>query len=187
MGLWLSAKDPVTGDIYWFQADGTSTWDDPYATAPAVDVAPTKEAAVPAGIDVGPANAGASKEEERAPDVVPEMMDAAVVEAIVTETPTSPETVAELPEIKMESYIGDDQSLVSQIEAAIAAEHEAMESAPSAGVKTTHLKTEARLRRWHGTITSQDKDESSKALARNLAEAFLARVKESQSLGGGSK
>ena len=71
-------------------------------------------------------------------------------------------------------------SQVAQIEAAIEKEHAAMEAsllyllpsshlwlaliwtrlgqgAPNAGVKTTHLKTEARLRRWHGTITSPDK------------------------------
>ena len=176
----MSAKDPTCGETYWFQADGTSTWDDPHAA----------QAATPPSSEAAPAPAPEPEPEPIAvPDVVEAMVDVAVVENLVREeTPKSPMTAEELPAmIPLVASSGDDAALVGQIETAISKEHAAMESAPNAGVKTTHLKTEARLRRWHTTITSPDKDESSKALARNLAVAFLARVSDATSFGSEKK
>jgi hypothetical protein len=155
---WTETVDPASGSKYWFKADGTSTWDDPHAST---TEAPATEAQTPTEqvtIEEG--------------EAIPQSPDI-----------TSP---SQLPQVEFLGNDGTADPLVLRLEKAIMAESAAAADPPSEGAKQTHLKTEARLRRWHQTITDVAKNESEKTLARNLAEAYLARAQGNTGFGNSS-
>jgi len=159
---WMEATDEESGQKYWFKADGTSTWEDPHAPVPE----PEEDVIIHQAVADTPAPA------EEPTFVMTNEVSSPMV--------TSP---SQLPEVTLLGEDGTSDELVLRIEKAMQVERLGADSAPSEGAKQTHLKTEARLRRWHQTITDSAKDESSKTLARNLAESFLARSSGAQSLG----
>jgi len=74
--------------------------------------------------------------------------------------------------------------LVNRIEAALEVERASIVTVVDKGVKAAHVKTEARLQRWHQQITDDATPDAQKVLARNLAEAFLARASSKSGFGG---